>query len=96
MDNQQACHELKDLVKKLSPLSNLDVETITKLAENIEKLANLSIAQESVANYSAKKLVTDKTLGNDLSSWFFSCHSISASSCTWHTCSKVTQWQGFD
>ena len=72
-----AAAELNNLVTKLTPLANIDVDTITKLVGNIEKLAKLSIVQVADPKASDKKSCDDKSQELDLNTLFFSCHSVS-------------------
>ena len=77
-DNEKASIEaLNNLIVKLAPLARLEGETIAKLADNIENLAKLSISpQEDKNKPKSKKVDTTKTEDFDLTTLFFSCHSV--------------------
>ena len=68
--------ELQSLVTKLAPLANVEVETITKLAQNIERLTKLSLVPENDHKSASVKEDTAKTKDFDLNTLLFSCHSI--------------------
>ena len=68
--------ELNSLVTKLAPLANLESDTIAKLADNIDKLTTLSLAQGADPNCTDANEETAKILDVDLITLFFSCYSV--------------------
>ena len=70
--------DLNNLVVKLAPLAKLESDVITKLVDNIEALAKLSILGQEEQKREDKKVDTAsaKPEDFDLNALFFSCHSV--------------------